>query len=107
VSTIQKDGVVWRDLVEVPTRRKNRWSPKGFNPPATSYPLARLFLIDALFHFCQKRFEAGDAFKVERNLPKADAGKMMMRVSHSRHHRSAVEIDDAGSLPDVVLRRAI
>ena len=98
VGAIEKDGIVWRNLVEVRARRKHRRLPESFDPTAAGDPLARLCLINSRLNFRQKIFEAGDAFEVERHLAKADSGKMMMRVSHSRHHRLAVEIDDARSL---------
>ena len=107
VSSAEKYRIVWRDFVEVPTRRKHRRRPESFNPAAPGYPFARLFLIDALFNFGEKILKAGDAFKVERHLAKADAGKMMMRVSHSRHQRFAIQIDDARFRAHVFLRLAI
>ncbi len=95
VGAIEKDWIVWRDLIEVPARRENWRRPESFNPTAAGDPFARLFLIDALFNFREKIFEAVDAFEVERDFAKADSGKMMMRVSESRQHRLAGQIDDA------------
>src|SRR5438067_1178157 len=91
----QKHRIVWRDFVQVPTRRKHRRLPEGFDPAAACYPLSWLRFIDALFHLGEKSFEVRDAFEIQIHLALADAYEVIMRIGHSRHDRLAVQIDDA------------
>ena len=107
VSPIQEDGIIWRNFVEIPARRKHRWSPESFNPAASGNPFAGLFLHHTLFYFDQKVLKVVNAFEVEGHLTKPDSGKMVMRISHSRYHRPATEIDNARIPANILLRLAI
>ena len=96
VGASKKYRIIRRDFVEVPTRRKHRWLPERLDPAPAGDPFGRLCLVDARFHFGQKVFQVRDAFKVEIHLALANADEMIVGIGHPRHHRGAVEIDNAG-----------
>ena len=100
IGATQNHRIVRRDSVEVPTRRECLVLPERFDPAATRNPLTRFRLINTLLNFCEKVFEVREAFEIQIHLALADAQKVIVRVSHSRHYSRAVQIHNArvGSL---------
>src|SRR6185369_9144896 len=98
VGASQGNGIVWRNLVEVPSRGKCLRLPESLDPPAPGYPFARLRAIHSFFHHRQKLFEAGSAFKVQGHLARADSRKVVVRIGHARNDGVAAEIDYPSAL---------
>ncbi len=63
VGASENHGIVGRDFVEIPTRRKHRRLPVSFDPSASGYPFAGLCLVDACFHLREKVFEAASCLR--------------------------------------------
>ncbi len=78
IGTSQNHRIVRRNFVEIPSRRKHRRFPVGFDPSSAGYPFAGFCLIDSRLHLCEKVVEARRAFEIESHLAKADAGKMLV-----------------------------
>ena len=77
------------------------------DPAAACDPLAGLGLIDARFHFREQIFETCRAFEVECHLALADPGEMLVRVSETRQHRVAFQIDDTRVWSNQFLRSLV
>src|SRR3989442_1353273 len=101
VRAVEENRIARGDLVEVPAGGKHWGLPESFDPAAARDPFARTLLTNTFLNFCQKLLKTVDAFQIQVHLAKADAGKMMMSVSHSRHHRLAIQIDDARSFANI------
>ena len=95
VSSPQKDRIVGRYFVQIPTGGKHWRLPESFNPSATGNPFAGLCLIDARFYFGQKVLEVGDAFEIQIPLALPHADEVIMRVRQAGQNRGATKIDHA------------
>ena len=83
VSASENHRIVWRDLVQIPARRKHRRLPVCFDPATAGDPLARFCLVHARLHFREQIFETRRAFEVQRHLTKSDTGEMLVCVCES------------------------
>ena len=95
VRAFEDHRIVGGNFVQIRARGKHRRLPESLNPAAAGDPFAGLCLIDARFNFGEKVFQAGDAFKIQGQLAKANAREMMVCVGQTRHDCRAVQIDNA------------
>ena len=104
ISTREKNRIVRRNLVEVPTRGKHGRLPKSFDPAAASHPLAGLRFIYSRFYLGEKVFEIREAFEIEIHLALAHANEMIVSISHAGDDRGAMKIDNARHLAFIFFR---
>src|SRR3954469_5083137 len=93
-STRTKNAGCACDAVEVALVGQLLRLPEGVVPSAPENPLTRTGCTrtfrDALSHF----FQGTHAYEVNSQLRSSATGEMTMRIVESRHHESAVQIDD-------------